>query len=656
MKAQTWAITGEKKFLELMWVDLLSVGYRCNYYGIDKLGDRFTYISINTFNIPDKKEKFNEITTAGCKSDLSRWDRTFSLPEQYNEALGFAKEQLNDKYWVPEYVKCTVKLGYCIVGKIYKTRPRGNSFEWQYEANTISSMETFQRNYNDNWDYTSDKTMQYFEPSTEKEYLGQQVISQLEVGKWYMITSDLFKPYEHISKFAYFTNGRFYYSERVSENRYQSKEDYHCYPDEVRLMGSNVGGNYNNEVRHTEHWFTDDGQLYIDGNLLVYAKETWAEIIPEIKLWDVGTYVVFLMDNIHSNGFMKGDIQQIKNHQEDERISYVSGRTNHFKEIAPNGIANDVHVKWFATKKEAESFAETLKPQFKIGDYVMNSPGTHIGKITKINGNYYSYWGIRNSNLGFIDDKTYCFTPKMRHATPEEIEEFLIKVAKLRGLVTDVRVKRPINYNNQMQGTVGSKYHYDCTNDSIISNSTTIYYRGEWATIIPIESKSVLPKVWFIKLTYANIQRVEKWHRSIDFSTSRCYTINSYYGVHANGTGDAWTDDSLPSGSFIITDEQFDKYVLKTKPAVKLPFGDVIFTIESGGNFATTSYGKIPKKEIADAIYYLENPPTVGGYDLTFFTSKGDQKSMSYMCEKAIGFGCQKGKLSELQVILKAFD
>ena len=396
MKAQTWAITGEKKFLELMWVDLLSVGYRCNYYGIDKLGDRFTYISINTFNIPDKKEKFNEITTAGYKSDLSRWDRTFSLPEQYNEALGFAKEQLNDKYWVPEYVKCTVKLGYCIVGKIYKTRPRGNSFEWQYEANTISSMETFQRNYNDNWDYTSDKTMQYFEPSTEKEYLGQQVISQLEVGKWYMITSDLFKPYEHISKFAYFTNGRFYYSERVSENRYQSKEDYHCYPDEVRLcsleeiqqylpdnhvdkikskedliieeakkrypigckvrlMGSNVGGNYNNEVRHTEHWFTDDSQLYIDGNLLVYAKETWAEIIPEIKLWDVGTYVVFLMDNIHSNGFMKGDIQQIKNHQEDERISYVSGRTNHFKEIAPNGIANDVHVKWFATKKEAES-------------------------------------------------------------------------------------------------------------------------------------------------------------------------------------------------------------------------------------------------------------------------------------------------------------
>jgi hypothetical protein len=333
MKAETFAITGEKRFLELMWQDLLSCGYRCGVYGIDCIGkDKdYTYVSLINYHVGTRKQSYAVITVAGGQDYLQKFNKQFSLPKEYNEALAFAKEQLSDKYWIeiPEYVKCTVQLGFCVVGKIYKTRPEKDSFRWLYEVSNTDAIGQAQVG---NWDYAGDftYTMENFEPATKEEYVTQQ--------ERYRIIEEAKKRYPIGCK--------------------------------VKLLDTNVGStDYHNEVRHTEYSFFTD-QLYVDGNLLLWKEGQWAEIIP----------------------------------------------------------------------------------------------------------------------------------------------------------------------------------------------------------------------------------------------------------------------------------------------AVKLPFGDVIFTIESGSNFATTSYGKISKKEIADAIRYLENPPTLGGYGLTFFNSKGEQKDASYIFERVIGFGCQKGKLSELKAILKAFD
>ena len=73
-----------------------------------------------------------------------------------------------------------------------------------------------------------------------------------------------------------------------------------------------------------------------------------------IEKWSVGSYVVFLNSEIQSNGFNKGDIQQIREYNSSSIIYYsVVGNT-----VSDKGISEQ--IKWFATKSEAEKFAKIL--------------------------------------------------------------------------------------------------------------------------------------------------------------------------------------------------------------------------------------------------------------------------------------------------------
>ena len=73
-----------------------------------------------------------------------------------------------------------------------------------------------------------------------------------------------------------------------------------------------------------------------------------------IEKWSIGSYVVFLNSEIQSNGFNKGDIQQIREYNL-LSIIYYSGVGN---TVSDKGISEQ--IKWFATKSEAEEFAKTL--------------------------------------------------------------------------------------------------------------------------------------------------------------------------------------------------------------------------------------------------------------------------------------------------------
>lgn len=75
------------------------------------------------------------------------------------------------------------------------------------------------------------------------------------------------------------------------------------------------------------------------------------------------------------------------------------------------------------------------------------------------------------------------------------------------------------------------------------------------------DKKFVLPETWYIQLTEENREDVEKWHRSLDKSRGRVYNIGSYYGWEKTEAS-AWIPSSLPSGSNLITYNQFKKYVL----------------------------------------------------------------------------------------------
>lgn len=87
-----------------------------------------------------------------------------------------------------------------------------------------------------------------------------------------------------------------------------------------------------------------------------------------IEKWSVGSYVVFLKDNLQNNSRKIGDISKIKN---------VRTNAIDFEDNMGNNIDGDFSVvtnlKWFATKFEAEEFAKTLVEPVKHGNGILDT-------------------------------------------------------------------------------------------------------------------------------------------------------------------------------------------------------------------------------------------------------------------------------------------
>jgi len=116
--AKTFKITSKSKaLLEAMWKELLSIGYDGK-----SCQDEFTTITHNYHgtSVLESREKFCNLWDDIKVGDSQPVDRIFNLPEQYNEAIEFAKEQLLDKYWV---VGLKFKVGDWIIfdGKSHKS-------------------------------------------------------------------------------------------------------------------------------------------------------------------------------------------------------------------------------------------------------------------------------------------------------------------------------------------------------------------------------------------------------------------------------------------------------------------------------------------------------------------------------------------------------
>ncbi|MGV8961883.1 MAG: hypothetical protein ACOH2V_00685 [Candidatus Saccharimonadaceae bacterium] len=115
----------------------------------------------------------------------------------------------------------------------------------------------------------------------------------------------------------------------------------------------------------------NDGTKY--GNTIycrvVYSEGIWAEIIPEVKKWDIGTYVVFLADNLEFNSYGRGAVEQISATSEDSVF---------FKPGMGNSISGSYSVAdqlaWFATREEAIAFASSSTLEVKkwaVGTYTV---------------------------------------------------------------------------------------------------------------------------------------------------------------------------------------------------------------------------------------------------------------------------------------------
>lgn len=96
MKAKKFSIKGKLSLLKAIKEDLIGLGYTFNQLG----SPAPTEIINNTYSSSYTKEQFTELALLnGTLKDR----KIFTLPQDYQAALDFAKEQLEDKYWTPEY-------------------------------------------------------------------------------------------------------------------------------------------------------------------------------------------------------------------------------------------------------------------------------------------------------------------------------------------------------------------------------------------------------------------------------------------------------------------------------------------------------------------------------------------------------------------------
>jgi len=91
IKAQTFGINGSKSLLKAMWEEMQKLGYTGN------VGTRYNSLYPNkpTRSIETKEQFCNYLDYCPVPVDIE-----FTLPQDYDKALAFAKEQLDDKYWV----------------------------------------------------------------------------------------------------------------------------------------------------------------------------------------------------------------------------------------------------------------------------------------------------------------------------------------------------------------------------------------------------------------------------------------------------------------------------------------------------------------------------------------------------------------------------
>jgi hypothetical protein len=122
-------------------------------------------------------------------------------------------------------------------------------------------------------------------------------------------------------------------------------------------------------------------------------------------------------------------------------------------------------------------------PIFKVGNWVYDRSISSIFRIIKVE----DIWLHSDIKYGHFTNQIYC-----RFATPKEVEIHLLRVCEEKGLL-----KEGCHYQSTegsfFQFNVGDRVYYDPSVDALYCKGHALYYKGEFAKILP-ERKKPLPK------------------------------------------------------------------------------------------------------------------------------------------------------------------
>lgn len=314
--------------------------------------------------------------------------------------------------------------------------------------------------------------------------------SELIPGKWYKNNLWWYHSYVKFVKLDN-NNSRLDYSEKIDNNFKYSSDSSWCMAHESGLekatleeVSKYLPDGHPDKIK--ENMKAKIFRILGTPALIKAMSEELKEIGYDISEFD-STYNGIchnMSKNTKESDFSKEDYIELFNDIDcDEAVDVIftlPAQYNEVLEFAKEQLSDKYWVK---------------TPKFKVGDYVCDfeDDSEHIGRIYKIEDDKYYYWGF--NIVGDFKDETiidwYSVESCSRLATEEEIKEFLIRVAKKKGLVKGTKFNTVNSASlviGECAGIVNDKWTYSKSTDTL-SNRGNIYSKGVWATIIPSEIK-----------------------------------------------------------------------------------------------------------------------------------------------------------------------
>ena len=178
-----------------------------------------------------------------------------------------------------------------------------------------------------------------------------------------------------------------------------------------------------------------------------YGKDTYIFDESGVLSFSSGYYfIAYCSNEILIEYKAKGEnmTQEEMKHNLQEVAFDISVSIESFARGISNAEADLQEAKTSAKKliEKIDEYFETLKPKFKVGDYVtFDIPNKKIAKIERLNGALYGLWYDTESE-NIKDDLYFGSGNKFRHATPTEILEYEMALAFLKHDRKPFEVKR----------------------------------------------------------------------------------------------------------------------------------------------------------------------------------------------------------------------
>lgn len=207
-----------------------------------------------------------------------------------------------------------------------------------------------------------------------------------------------------------------------------------------------------------EYWFTNNKRFK--------THESFNGFAPEIKLKQTTMEKVSV-----SKKLMKTIVSNLKN---------IMSSSSECDELA--------------RKIEAE-LPELFKPKFKIGEWYKCDGGLYFFRIYKIEANRFHYDNDENDEKRFFRLPSHFYDHSIP-ATPQEIENHLIKLAKKKGFKAGVTISKD-GINSRFDFTfrpINRSFAYSSRADILDSGWGHVYQAGKWATTVEGKPSDTIKK------------------------------------------------------------------------------------------------------------------------------------------------------------------